>query len=148
MKLVNFNVVGNPTDTPYISPDSDSGLKFRGTLSGQRAQFNVSGAAGGATVYYGGKSARLIIPPADGSWEADMAPVKPPEATEPLVLVYQMPAPQWEIRGDQVCCDGKLWKLKGSTDFRIGELYFNNPEQFRRVMTQRKQAGANMLRML
>ncbi len=150
VKQLNLNVVGDSgRDVPVLV--GDDGTRQAGTIYGSRAVFVLlDKASGGATISYAAqtRTLRIIIPPTAGSYEADLPPVKPPEATAAIVLDYRTAAPTLAIAGDGFVANGSRWLLKGVTEFRLLELFQSNRTQFDAVLDQRIAAGANTFRVL
>jgi len=120
MKQINVNVVGIPTDTPVLNVDGRS-TSYLADLSQQgRAIFRLADSEPtgvGATIHYAGNSLRVLVPPT-GAWEADQPPVKPPDATGPVVIIYAR-APAISVRGAEFIVSGSRWPWRGCTDFRL-----------------------------
>jgi hypothetical protein len=149
MKQINVNVVGTPTDTPTLTVDGRTDI-YRADLSEPgRAIFRLldrEPTGNGASILYAGKTVRVIVPPV-GTWEADQRPVKPPDATEPVVLVYAPPAPRIAIDGVHFTSDGARWTWRGCTDFRLPHRFITG-EDITAVLEDRKAIGANLVRCL
>ncbi|HXU04411.1 MAG TPA: hypothetical protein VN903_25795 [Polyangia bacterium] len=151
MKTVNINVVGDPHgDVPILL--TDSGSSYLAAMGGGKAVFSLpDSASGGATITYAASTRflRVIVPPSPGTWEADLPPVKPPEATEPIVLYYadtDSPLPwtkgRLSLASDCfVDASGRKVALGLSSDFRAFQRFLHG-EDLTALTQQRKAAGS------
>lgn len=149
-KQININVVGDPHgDVPVLLIDgAASGV--HGTVSGSRAVFALSDFDhGGATIAYAGstKSLRVIVPPSSGSWEADLPPVKPPEATGPIQLDYTgagrapILAVNNAARRIVNAETGERLSLRMHSDFRLFERFLRG-EDIEAILADRRAIGS------
>jgi hypothetical protein len=147
MKQINCNG-SNITTAPVLEVDTPvNGVKnFIAHLdSSSRCYFQLpDGASGGATVKYSGKTARLIVPPTQGSWEAD----DPQVDMEPPTLDYgPPPSERITTNGRDFVKNGSKWIYKGVTDFALYLRYLHG-EDITQLIVQRKNAGANTFRVI
>lgn len=148
MKQININVVGDAKgDVPFLV--GDDGTRQHGTIAGARAVFVLlDTASGGATVGYDDdKTLRLIIPPTPGAYEADLPPVRPPEATGTLRLDYTARTVRRLHAADMSLVDdsGARVVLGLTSDFRLFKRYLEG-EDVTAILAEREAAGAQGVR--
>lgn len=147
MKQINLNVVGDPQgDVPVLT--GDDGTRQHGTIYGARAVFVLlDTASGGATITYAGdRLVRVIIPPQPGSWEADLPPVKPPEAISTIQLEYTARVARLHAANDSLVDDAGARQVLGlTTDFRLYKMYLDG-EDVTAILAEREAAGAQGVR--
>lgn len=148
MKQINVNVVGDPKgDVPVLI--GDDGTRQNGTITGNRAVFVLlDTASGGALIAYSGnRSLRVIIPPRPGAFEADLAPVRPPEATGPIQLTYTARTPRLHAADDSLVDEtGTRVVLGLTTDFCAFKMYLDGQEDLSDILDERKAAGSQGVR--
>jgi hypothetical protein len=148
MKQINVNVVGTATDTPVLAVDGRGTTYIADLSQPGRAIFRLADSEPtgvGATIHYAGNSLRVIVPPT-GAWEADQPPVKPPDATEPVVIVY-LRALAIGVRGAEFIVNGTRWAWRASSDFRLPHRFMTG-ENIQPVLDDRRAAGATLVRCL
>lgn len=147
MTQININVVGEPTDLPVLRIDGRPEA-YTARLEPGRAIFTLDDAPAnvGATITYNGLHTVRVITPPPGTWEADLPPVRPPEAIETIELRYQAELRRLFI-ADQIFVDdhGQRIVLGLSTDFRLFQM-FKDAEDIEPVVAQRIAAGAQGFR--
>ncbi len=125
MKIINVNVVGEPTDTPWLTVDGRPGTYWADMSVQGRATFkleDVEPTGLGATISYANGTVRVIVPP-QGAWEADLPPVRPPEQQGTLALTYAPKFSRLHAAGDHFADEtGKTVVLGLSTDFMLFKL--------------------------
>jgi hypothetical protein len=147
MKQINLNVVGDPKgDVPILI--GDDGTQQRGSIAGARAVFVLlDSASGGATITYaGGRLLRVIIPPSAGAYEADQAPVRPPEAIGTIQLEYGAGVSRLHAADAGLIDEGGERVVLGlTTDFRLYRMYLDG-EDVTAILAEREAAGAQGVR--
>jgi hypothetical protein len=150
VKQIHINVIGDPgRDMPLLTVDN--GASYIGRIEGARCSFQLADTeptGHGASIFSGVQSVRVIVPP-EGSWEADLPPVKPPESTTPIVLRYGPTLKRLHVSDDAlVDDDGQRIVLGLSTDFQLFELFLagDAPISIDGVLEQRAAAGAQGFR--
>lgn len=142
MKTIHVNVTGTPTDVPVLIVDG--GLIYLAELSAGRATFGLNDTeptGTGASIVFDGRSIRVLVPP-PGAWEADQAPVKPPEATTPIALAYT-PRVARLTAADDALVDGagRRVVLGLASEFRIWQMVLRG-EDTTAIRAERRAAGA------
>src|SRR5438067_1168036 len=146
MKQINVNVIGTPTDIPVLRVDGRSTSYAADLSQSSRAIFRLSDSEPtgvGATIQYAFGSLRVIVPPPD-AWEADQPPVKPPDATQPIVIVYAR-ALTIGVRGAEFIAAGTRYAWRGCSDFRLPHRFMTG-EDIQPVLDDRRAVGATLLR--
>jgi hypothetical protein len=143
---INLNVIGTPIDIPSLKVDTEATV-HQATIDGQRAIFVLPDTTPphGFTVAWINQTARSIVPTTSGSYEGSML-------TPPLPdLVYTPPTPPvpsgLRIEGDHFMYGSERWLWKGSTEFRLPERVLAGVD-ITPILTDRTDAGANLVRML
>jgi hypothetical protein len=150
VKVLHFNVVGTPTDTPVLQADDATQRAVLAVVDEGHATFSCDDTmSGGATVRYAmTREVRVILPPSPGRYEANLPPVRPSDQVGEVVLDYRVAPAAMRIVGDRFADARGWWLLRGSTDFRLGELFVRDRRAFDTLVTQRRGAGANTVRLL
>lgn len=130
-KQINCTVVGHATDIPYLTVDN--GHIYHGTFeSASRVIFTLADTEPpwGATIFYGGKAERYVIPELPGSYEGP-------------VLTYTSALSRLQVDGNQF--RNYTWAMMtGFCDYQK----FLNGENIRPQLQQAKDLGANGRRVL
>src|SRR5205085_8038596 len=85
----------------------------------------------------------VLVPPT-GSWEADQPPVRPPDATAPVVIVYASGL-AIGVRGAEFVVNGARFPWRGCADFRLPHRFMTG-ENIQPILDDRRAIGANILR--
>lgn len=152
-RLIKLRYTGAPTPLPILRIDAAPGepnLEIDGTLNGDRIDFALPEQAArgwGAWVVVGGNEiARLVTPVQPGTYLAE----DPPVNMDPPSLAY---APAVEslqavwIEGGHFHDAHGRWFWKGVTEFCLYKRFLEG-EDIRPILRQRREAGANLVRVL
>lgn len=151
MRQIVIAVTGTPTDHPTLIVDGQPAVYTADLDTPGVACFTLLPSAGqgwGATVIYaGGRTLRLITPVEDCEhpYDANLPPVRPPEATGTIVLAYASVSRLRPLDWMLVNEAGSRVVLGLSTDFPLF-LHFLEDRELGPVVNQRIQAGAQGFR--
>jgi hypothetical protein len=151
MKLIVFNVVGAPTDQPLLMVDNDP-IAYQADLDSEPGHALVTlpawvASGVGASMFYADTYVRVLTPP-PGRFEANLPPVRPPDAVGEIVLTYAPAAPAGlRVVGADFFLGADRWPWKGCTDFRLAQRLMAG-EDIRPQLLERRAVGANLVRVL
>jgi hypothetical protein len=155
MKEILIHVEGRLTDLPVLVPDDSAIAAVTADVSRPGlAAFRIpDNATGGASVMMSRQTGiRLIYPPTSGSFEANVPPVRPPEAVGELKIVAQATRPAGQRVARLRAQDDSLADAAGqrvvlglSTDFQLFQRWLND-EQVDTIIDERIAAGSQGVR--
>jgi hypothetical protein len=132
VSTLNFNVNGDPgDDQPAIIADNPPGATqlashFEGVEGQTPNRFVVTvppTLTGGASLFYKNRteSLRVILPPGNGSWEADNPPCRPPEYGPEVSMALEYAATAAKRRSGIVRFAGRAWIDDGGPYYPLGD---------------------------